>query len=199
MEVAAMVILVTGGARSGKSKFAEQYIQHLGKDAIYIATAQIYDEEMKQRMELHQSRRKNSGYAWKTKVEPYDLASVLRDLNAEETAAPLVLVDCLTLWLSNWLLLWLGDGDVASEKQRLQHLAEELIEQLNAALQNYSGKVILVTNEVGAGIVPENALGRLYRDWAGMMNQRIADLCEQVFLVTSGIPLELKRNAYRFE
>jgi adenosylcobinamide kinase/adenosylcobinamide-phosphate guanylyltransferase len=193
-----MLILITGGARSGKSKFAEQYITHLGKEAIYIATAQIYDEEMKQRMELHQTRRNDSGYAWKTIVEPYDLASELRRLNVEGTAAPLVLVDCLTLWLSNWLLLWWGDGAGQSEKQRLQLLAEEKIEQLNQALMEYTGTVILVTNEVGAGIVPDNALGRLYRDWAGMMNQRIAILCEQVFLVTSGIPLELKRNAFRF-
>jgi adenosylcobinamide kinase/adenosylcobinamide-phosphate guanylyltransferase len=193
-----MLILVTGGARSGKSKFAEQYITHLGQEAIYIATAQIYDEEMKQRMELHQTRRNASGYAWKTIVEPYDLASVLRELNVEGTTAPLVLVDCLTLWLSNGLLLWLGDGAVESEKQRLQQLAEELIEQLMQALMEYRGTVILVTNEVGAGIVPETPLGRLYRDWAGMMNQRIANICEQVFLVTSGIPLELKRNAFHF-
>jgi adenosylcobinamide kinase/adenosylcobinamide-phosphate guanylyltransferase len=194
-----MLILVTGGARSGKSKFAEQYITHLGKEAIYIATAQIYDEEMKQRMVLHQNRRDESGYPWKTIVEPYDLASVLHGLNVEGTTAPLVLVDCLTLWLSNWLLLWLGDGSVQSEKQRLQQSAEELIEKLNQALMEYSGTVVLVTNEVGAGIVPEYPLGRLYRDWAGMMNQRIANLCEQVFLVTSGIPLELKRNAFRFQ
>jgi adenosylcobinamide kinase/adenosylcobinamide-phosphate guanylyltransferase len=111
----------------------------------------------------------------------------------------LVLVDCLTLWLSNWLLLWIGDQPLEqADASRLQLLAEELIEQWRQALAGYQGTVIMVTNEVGAGIVPEYPLGRLYRDWAGMMNQSIAELCEQVFLVTAGIPLELKRNAFQF-
>jgi adenosylcobinamide kinase/adenosylcobinamide-phosphate guanylyltransferase len=196
-----MLILVTGGARSGKSKFAEQYIQHLGAKAVYIATAQIYDEEMKQRMEQHQRRRDDSGYDWQTIVEPYELAPLLFKLNAEGTGgpAPLVLVDCLTLWLSNWLLLWTGDQPLERAKaSRLHQLAEELIDQWGQALAGYQGTVIMVTNEVGAGIVPEYPLGRLYRDWAGMMNQSIAVLCEQVFLVTAGIPLELKRNAFQF-
>jgi adenosylcobinamide kinase/adenosylcobinamide-phosphate guanylyltransferase len=192
-----MLILITGGARSGKSKFAEKYTMHLAGNAVYIATAQIYDEEMKQRMEMHQLRRDTSDYDWQTIAEPYKLASLLRKLNEQETA-PVVLLDCLTLWLSNWLLQWAGDQLLEQELPRLQLLAEDLFQQLGQALTDYRGTIILVTNEVGAGIVPEYPLGRIYRDWAGMMNQRIASVCDQVFLVTAGIPLELKRNAFHF-
>jgi adenosylcobinamide kinase / adenosylcobinamide-phosphate guanylyltransferase len=192
-----MLILVTGGARSGKSKFAEKYTMHLAKDAVYIATAQIYDEEMKQRMELHQKRREAADYKWQSIVEPYELASLLCKLNERETA-PIVLVDCLTLWLTNWLLKGLGDRVLEQELPRLQQLLEEQLQQFKQALTEYRGTVIMVTNEVGAGIVPEYPLGRVYRDWAGMMNQQIAELCDQVFLVTAGIPLELKRHAFHF-
>jgi adenosylcobinamide kinase / adenosylcobinamide-phosphate guanylyltransferase len=188
-----MLILVTGGARSGKSKFAEKYTMHLAGEAVYIATAQIYDEEMKQRMELHQLRRDTSDFNWQTIAEPYELAALLHKLNQQETA-PVVLLDCLTLWLSNWLLLWVGVQPIEQE----QMLAEDLFKQLELALTDYRGTIILVTNEVGAGIVPEYPLGRIYRDWAGMMNQRIASLCDQVFLVTAGIPMELKRKAFHF-
>jgi adenosylcobinamide kinase/adenosylcobinamide-phosphate guanylyltransferase len=192
-----MLILITGGARSGKSKFAEKYTMHLAGNAVYIATAQIYDEEMKQRMEMHQLRRDTSDYDWQTIAEPYKLASLLRKLNEQETA-PVVLLDCLTLWLSNWLLQWAGDQLLEQELPRLQLLAEDLFQQLGQALTDYRGTIILVTNEVGAGIVPEYPLGRIYRDWAGIMNQRVASLCDQVFLVTAGIPLEMKRNAFHF-
>jgi adenosylcobinamide kinase/adenosylcobinamide-phosphate guanylyltransferase len=192
-----MVILVTGGARSGKSKFAEKYTMFLAGEAVYIATAQIYDEEMKQRMEMHQLRRAASDYDWQTIAEPFELASLLRKLNEQETA-PFVLLDCLTLWLSNWLLHWAGDQLLKQELPRLHLLAEDLFQQLGLALTEYRGTIIIVTNEVGAGIVPEYPLGRIYRDWAGMMNQRIASLCDQVFLVTAGIPVELKRSAFHF-
>jgi adenosylcobinamide kinase / adenosylcobinamide-phosphate guanylyltransferase len=192
-----MLILVTGGARSGKSKFAEKYTMHLAGEAVYIATAQIYDEEMKQRMEMHQLRRDASNFVWQTIAEPYELVALLSKLNEQKTA-PVVLLDCLTLWLSNWLLLWLGDQLLEQELPRLQLLAEDLFKQLEQALTDYRGTIILVTNEVGAGIVPEYPLGRLYRDWAGMMNQRLAGLCDQVFLVTAGIPMELKRNEFHF-
>ncbi|MEX2460095.1 MAG: bifunctional adenosylcobinamide kinase/adenosylcobinamide-phosphate guanylyltransferase [Paenibacillaceae bacterium] len=192
-----MLILVTGGARSGKSKFAEKYTMHLGRKAVYIATAQIYDEEMKQRMELHQHRRDTSGYDWTTVLEPYELVSILHKLNEQETA-PIVLVDCLTLWLTNWLLKWLEEQTIEHELPRLLLHLEDLLEQLKMALADYRGTVIMVTNEVGGGIVPEYPLGRVYRDWAGMMNQQLASLCDQVFLVTTGIPIELKRNAFHF-
>lgn len=192
-----MLILVTGGARSGKSKFAERYTMHLSRDAVYIATAQIYDEEMKQRMELHQQRRDSTDYEWTTVLEPFELAALLCKLNEQEKA-PTVLVDCLTLWLTNWLLLWLGTQEIEQVLPLIQQQLADLLEQLKQALADYRGTVIMVTNEVGDGIVPEYPLGRVYRDWAGMMNQQLAGLCDQVFLVTAGIPLELKRNAFEF-
>jgi adenosylcobinamide kinase/adenosylcobinamide-phosphate guanylyltransferase len=192
-----LLILVTGGARSGKSKFAEKYIMHLSREAVYIATAQIYDKEMKHRMELHQQRRDTSGYTWTTVMEPYELAALLRKLNEQEPT-PVVLVDCLTLWLTNWLLEWLGEQTLEQELPRLQQHLADLLEQLKLALTDYRGTVIMVTNEVGDGIVPEYPLGRVYRDWAGMMNQQLASLCDQVFLVTAGVPMELKRNAFHF-
>jgi adenosylcobinamide kinase/adenosylcobinamide-phosphate guanylyltransferase len=192
-----VLILVTGGARSGKSKFAEKYMMHLAADAVYIATAQIYDNEMKQRMEHHQKQREAADYNWQTIIEPYELASLLCKLNEQETA-PFVLIDCLTLWLTNCLLQGLGEQSLEHELPRLEQLIAELLQQYKQALTEYHGTIIMVTNEVGDGIVPEYPLGRVFRDWAGMMNQQIAELCDQVFLVTAGIPIELKRHAFHF-
>ncbi|MDB5055373.1 MAG: bifunctional adenosylcobinamide kinase/adenosylcobinamide-phosphate guanylyltransferase [Bacilli bacterium] len=192
-----MLVLVTGGARSGKSKFAERYTAHLGTEAIYVATAQIYDEEMQRRMEQHQAQRDQSDFAWQTMVEPYELMLLLKKLD-KEGSAPIVLVDCLTLWLSNWLLKWQDDPALEIQKDRILQLADELFAGWVSALSCFSGTVLMVTNEVGDGIVPEYPLGRLYRDLAGIMNQKIALICDQVFLVTAGIPLELKSNAFRF-
>jgi adenosylcobinamide kinase/adenosylcobinamide-phosphate guanylyltransferase len=192
-----LLILVTGGARSGKSKFAEKYTMHLSQEAVYIATAQIYDYEMKQRMELHQQRRDASGYEWTTILEPHRLAEVLNKLNKQEKT-PTILVDCLTLWLTNWLLTWLGEQEIQHVLPSLELQLTDLLGQLKQALLDYQGTVIMVTNEVGDGIVPEYPLGRVFRDWAGMMNQQLAGFCDQVFLVTVGIPVELKRNAFEF-
>jgi adenosylcobinamide kinase/adenosylcobinamide-phosphate guanylyltransferase len=195
-----MLVLVTGGARSGKSKFAEAYTAHLASEAAYVATAQIYDEEMQQRMAMHQLRREQSGYAWTLIAEPYELAQVLEKLNIADPP-PVVLIDCMTLWLSNWLLKWL-DAEPLNNKNtqndRIQQLADLKLEELWLRLVEFKGTALMVTNEVGNGIVPEYPLGRLYRDLAGIMNQRLAALCDQVFLVTAGIPIELKRHEFRF-
>jgi adenosylcobinamide kinase/adenosylcobinamide-phosphate guanylyltransferase len=194
-----MLVLVTGGARSGKSKFAEAYTAHLASEAIYVATAQIYDDEMQHRAKMHQLQREQSGYTWTAIAEPYELAQVLKKLNADPPQV--VLIDCMTLWLSNWLLKWL-DADPLKEKNaqndRIQKLTDLKLEELRLSLVDYKGTILMVTNEVGNGIVPEYPLGRLYRDLAGIMNQRLAALCDQVFLVTAGIPIELKHNAFRF-
>lgn len=248
-----MIVLITGGARSGKSKFAEQYAARLGTNGIYVATAQIYDDEMADRVRRHRSRRDEAGFSWVTVEEPYHLADMLaKDLAREQawTAsnssegrqddgvvhedAPLrgrggqpapsgdaislhrsqpegspygipasagncsgsrtqvVLIDCLTLWLSNWLLRFEGEPDAA---ERVERKIDELAEALNG----YPGTVLLVSNEVGSGIVPEYPLGRLYRDLAGRMNQRIASVSRQVFLVTAGIAVELKSIAFRLD
>jgi adenosylcobinamide kinase/adenosylcobinamide-phosphate guanylyltransferase len=210
-----MAVLITGGARSGKSKFAEKLAMHRGNAGIYFATAQIYDEEMRERIELHQEQRQQEGFPWTTREEPYDLSaqlgllekaerveqmeSVRRQQGArlpiqesEENAGPVVLVDCLTLWLSNWLLR-LEDQQDASIK------VMDRIKELVNVVSTYKGHLILVTNEVGSGIVPEYPLGRSFRDLAGTMNQKLAEVCEQVFLVTAGIPIELKERAYKLD
>ncbi|CAG7633249.1 bifunctional adenosylcobinamide kinase/adenosylcobinamide-phosphate guanylyltransferase [Paenibacillus allorhizosphaerae] len=180
-----MKVLVTGGARSGKSGFAEAYAARLGDRGVYIATAQAFDEEMEARIELHRENRRNRGFHWDTTEEPYALAETLRTANA-----PVVLVDCLTLWLSNWLLR-------CEHEQDAERLIEHRIDELADAFGSMEGPVVLVTNEVGYGLVPEYKLGRIFRDLSGRMNQKLARTADQVFLVTAGIPVELKSQAFR--
>lgn len=165
-------ILVTGGARSGKSAFAEQRVKQMGAQAVYIATAQALDTEMEARIAAH---RKQRGDGWQLIEAPQDLVPALRSTDGQ--GAPR-LVDCLTLWLSN---LMLAEQDW-----------EGALEGLCAALPGLLDPVVFVTNEVGAGIVPENKLARQYRDAAGLMNQRVAAACAEVWLVASGCPLQIK-------
>lgn len=186
-----MAVLVTGGARSGKSSFAEKLAMHGSERGVYIATSHIYDEEMRERVRLHQQMRLSSGYPWDTREEPYGLCELLKQLD-ESGEEAVVLVDCLTLWLSNWLLQYEGEQDAST-------LVMKQVDRLVSAVSDYRGQLILVTNEVGDGIVPEYPLGRSFRDLAGRMNQRLAEVCEQVFLVTVGIPVELKSLAYRLD
>ncbi|RJE86867.1 bifunctional adenosylcobinamide kinase/adenosylcobinamide-phosphate guanylyltransferase [Paenibacillus sp. 1011MAR3C5] len=200
-----MAILITGGARSGKSRFAEQYAARLGTYGIYIATCQPYDEEMKERIRMHVRDREASGFRWETKEEPLEAASLLYKLAlgfTEESrealaagkpwTAPPVLLDCITLWLTNRLLQSEAEQDGAA---RLAEQMEAFIE----AVRSYPYPLLLVTNEVGDGIVPEYSLGRRFRDEAGRLNQRLAEICERVFLVTAGIPVELKSIAFRWD
>jgi adenosylcobinamide kinase / adenosylcobinamide-phosphate guanylyltransferase len=182
-----MLIVVTGGARSGKSRFAESYAAQFGSSGIYIATAQPFDEEMRSRITLHQKRRDEGGMAWTTLEEPSRLAERIAGLPANQ----IILIDCLTLWLSNVLL---ADESDASDERILT-----AINELVYALSSYKGTILAVTNEVGLGIVPEYPLGRRYRDLAGIMNQRAAAGAEQVFLVTAGIPIELKSREFRLD
>ncbi|MEK5376094.1 bifunctional adenosylcobinamide kinase/adenosylcobinamide-phosphate guanylyltransferase [Paenibacillus sp. FSL P2-0173] len=187
-----MKALVTGGARSGKSGFAERLCMSRAPGACYIATAHAYDMEMKERIALHRVQRESAGYDWQTLEEAQALPELLRRLGGDQASqpspAPTVLVDCLTLWLSNVLLAAGEDGEAASRAA---------INELAAAVEQYPGQLVIVTNEVGDGIVPEYPLGRLYRDLSGVMNQRIARLCDEVFLVTAGIPVELKQLEYK--
>lgn len=192
-----MITLVTGGARSGKSSFAEKLASKISNVGYYVATAQIFDEEMAQRISLHKRDREEGNMTWITYEEPLNLTKVLeeimKDARKRETASkPVVLIDCLTLWLSNWFM----ELDVEhSGTAKLR----EVFQQLLHYLQQYELDVVLVTNEVGNGIVPINKLSRMYRDEAGIMNQLIAKLADQVFLVTVGIPIELKHLAYALE
>lgn len=178
------IILVTGGARSGKSSFAEEYTARLGKKIAYIATAQIYDSEMSLRVRLHKERRPAD---WQTYEAPFNAAAAIREASKRHDT---ILFDCLTVYLSNQLLNAVG-GSI--EERYLEIMAD--IDQLLMAAQEVSANIIFVTNEVGAGIVPENALAREYRDLAGKINQRIAKAAEEVYLVVSGIAVDIKKLA----
>lgn len=164
--------LVLGGARSGKSRHAESLLLQSGLSPVYFATGQALDDEMAERIRKHQEQR---GNAWRTVEAPLDLASALTREAAPDTA---ILVDCLTLWLSNVM-----GTDRDSEME---------IASLVAALSGLTGPVILVSNEVGQGIVPDNALARRYRDLAGRMHQDIAVVAQRVDFVTAGLAQRLK-------
>jgi adenosylcobinamide kinase/adenosylcobinamide-phosphate guanylyltransferase len=171
------IILITGGARSGKSKYAEQRAGELGERRFYVATAEARDQEMAQRIAEHRQRR---GKRWVTVQEPVDLAAALAARHGQTDCA---LVDCLTLWLSNLLIGY--DGKYAENK----------VEELVTILPRLDFHVVLVTNEVGWGIVPDNALARQFRDLAGRAHQRIAAIADEVVLTVAGIPLVVKEGA----
>jgi adenosylcobinamide kinase/adenosylcobinamide-phosphate guanylyltransferase len=163
--------LVLGGARSGKSTYAEKLLADF-PSKLYLATAFAGDAEMAERIRHHQSRR---GSDWVTLEEPRDLIGALAR-NAQPGRP--ILVDCLTLWLTNLLL---ADMDIDA------HTA-----QLAAGLPGLPGPVVFVSNEVGMGIVPDNALSRRFRDHAGWINQAVAACCQRVVFVAAGLPLVLK-------
>lgn len=162
--------LILGGARSGKSRHAERIIESQTGPWVYIATAQAFDDEMRDRISAHRSRR---SAGWRTLEAPLDLPGAL----AEADGAP-VLVDCLTLWLTNLLL---GGHDIPAAT-----------DGLTDALASHDGVVALVANEVGLGIVPDNALARRFRDEAGLLNQRIAAQADSVMFMAAGLPMRLK-------
>lgn len=166
-------LLVLGGARSGKSRYAQGLAERVGGERVFVATATDYgDPEMRARIARHQAERVE---AWRTVEAPLGLVEVL---GSESRPDRVVLVDCLTLWLSN---LVLGDHDVEGESGRLA-----------AIVAGLPGPVVFVSNEVGQGIVPANALGRCFRDAQGRLNQGMAEACDTVMLVAAGLPLRLK-------
>ena len=164
------VVLLLGGARSGKSRIAQARAEALAGELVYVATGEALDAEMAERIARHRADR---GPRWRTVESPIDLPDAIGRENGR-----VLLVDCLTLWLSNLLL---GERDIAAAT-----------DQLLAALDAASGTVLLVSNEVGLGIVPENALARRFRDEAGRMNQRVAAVADEVLLVAAGLTLRMK-------
>lgn len=181
------IILVTGGARSGKSTFAEKYAAASGQRVSYIATAQVYDSEMQTRVALHRERRPPN---WRTYEAPYADENTITEAAAQ---SDIVLFDCLTLYTTNLMLA----ADIpASQINRQEYILRRLDGLLNAA-RNTNRIFIFVTNEVGLGIVPDNPLAREYRDIAGWVNQKTAAVADEVYIVISGLPVELKNIAAR--
>lgn len=166
------VTLVLGGARSGKSRHAQALAEAGPGALVFVATAQAFDDEMRDRIARHRADR---DARWRTLEAPLALAEAIAGAAGPGTT---LLVDCLTLWASNLLL---ADED-----------AERALAGLEAALAAAGGRVILVSNEVGWGIVPDNALARRFRDLAGLVNQRVAAVADKVDLVVAGLPLKLK-------
>ena len=166
-------ILVLGGARSGKTGFAERLAMRAGESPLYLATAQALDAEMRERVRMHQEQRHKR---FATLEEPIALTTALK---AAARTHDVILVDCLTLWITNLLA---ANHDVA-----------KAVDELAAALPAIdTSRVILVSNEVGLGIVPDNPLARMFRDLAGAAHQRLAEICTDVHFVVAGLPMTLK-------
>lgn len=163
--------LVLGGARSGKSAYAESMLSN-ARERLYVATAQAQDGEMQDRIRQHQARR---GAKWVTIEEPIDLVGALSTHCRPDRPA---MVDCLTLWVTNLMLS--------------QSMVDQEIERFLRSLPDFSGPVVFVASEVGLGIVPDNAMARLFRDHAGRLNQLLAAHCQRVVFVAAGLPLLLK-------
>jgi adenosylcobinamide kinase / adenosylcobinamide-phosphate guanylyltransferase len=172
MTVPSRLTLIIGGARSGKSQYAEAIVRELPPPWLYVATAEALDDEMRERIAHHRKRRDER---WQTVDAPRDLPETLGRL--AEARRPM-LVDCLTLWLSNCLL---ADIDT-----------EEASDRLMAILEKVPGPIVLVSNEVGLGIVPDTPLGRRFRDAQGRLNQRVAGIADRVVMMVAGLPLTVK-------
>lgn len=168
------ITLVTGGCRSGKSRYAQALAESLAPSRVMLATAEAFDDEMRDRISRHQSDRDET---WRTIESPIDIVAHL------EQPGEVVLVDCLTLWVSNHLCNDVSDAD-------MQAASRALVDRL----QQVTGPVVLVTNEVGMGIVPMNALARRFRDHTGFLSQRIAEVADRVVLTVAGIPMVIKEH-----
>jgi len=176
------LIFITGGARSGKSNFAEKMAAKISKEVAYIATGQPLDDEMKIRIKKHKDRRPIN---WKTYEEPIEVRELVSRLDLEKEV---ILIDCLTLLTSNLLLR--KEDKVEDSRWQEEILLE--IKKLAEISYKVPAQVIIVSNEVGMGLVPDNPLGRAYRDILGRANSIIADKADEVFMIVSGIPLKIK-------
>lgn len=177
--------MVLGGDRSGKSNFAEQLAAKSGESVTYVATAAILDEEMERRVLYHKASR--PGF-WQTVEEPVYLVKVLEEHGDKNKV---FLIDCLTIWLSNLMIDQKSPFIDISEKERIGYILQE-VEKLVISGRRFSSHLIVVSNEVGMGIVPEYPLGRTFRDLAGQVNQILARHADQVYFVIAGLVKKLK-------
>lgn len=171
------IIFIIGGARSGKSTYALKEASNIPDDKVYIATAEALDEEMRQKIENHKRQR---GVDWVTYEEPLRISEVIKEIEGKYSV---IVIDCLTLWLSN---LMIAHIDIVQE---IENLVEALKDPTSIT---HNSLLLIVSNEVGMGIVPENEMARKFRDVAGFLNQRIAEIANEVYLMVSGIPLKVK-------
>ena len=167
---------MTGGARSGKSDFAQDMAEKIEGKRVFVATAQAFDEEMAERIQKHQE---NRGTRWDALEEPINLGGAIRSILGQYKT---ILVDCLTVWMSNLLL----------EYQDQNERISEIVDDFFSGLSESDETIIVVSNEVGMGIVPDNKLARDYRDQLGFLNQRMARRADEVYVLFSGIPVKIK-------
>lgn len=171
------IIFVTGGSRSGKSQFAEKMARDISNQVVYLATAQALDEEMKIRIEHHQARRPPD---WQTLEEPLAIDQKVAGLNGKTSV---ILLDCLTLWISNWM---------HQESRDIESRCQGILTQVFQTVRSRDYSLILVSNEVGMGIVPDLPLTRSFSDIAGRLNQFASSEADEVYFMVSGIPMKLK-------
>lgn len=188
-----MIHFILGGARSGKSRFAEQQVLELAnrenKQAVYIATASVIDSEMKSRITKHQFDRSDKGDSWQLIECPLALSDRLTDLDSKKQNNNVYLLDCLTLWLNNQLYAK-HEETSAEQGQHLQKQIDKLLNSLNSLHMD----IVIVSNEIGLGVIPMGESTRLYVDYCGWLNQGVAKIADKVTLVTAGIPLLIKDN-----
>lgn len=184
------IILVTGGVRSGKSRYAQELVSKYNKQVRYIATAEAKDEEMENRVQLHRENRSDS---WLVVEEPIHIEKLF-NMNEDtfDSEEYVTLVDCITLWTSNLLLQKDEEGKELWEIENGIKVFEEKVDSFISALKLYNKLVVIVTNEVGWGGIQMSSLGRLYQDLLGWTNQKIAAVADDVYMVVSGIPLKVK-------
>lgn len=183
------LILILGGARSGKSTFAEKLAQRSGRSVAFVATATISDDDMRLRIERHRAARPAD---WQTIEEPLDLARAIQQAASQ---ADVILLDCITLWASNWLFTLENIDDSSTVTSPYYEGALTEIDKLLITLDTLDAQktLIVVTNEVGLGIVPPYTLGRIYRDVLGLVNQRLASVADRVYLMVAGLGVDIKR------
>lgn len=179
------IILVVGGARSGKSQFAEDICRQSGKKIGYIATSEIWDEEMQRRVQIHKDRRPSS---WKVWESPEGSEEILQQAREE---SEIILFDCLTLYLTYWMLHPSAPLNIEERESFILAKAEKMIQ----SFLSWGGTVLFISNEVGTGIVPENVLSREFRDLSGKLNIRVAQMAQEVYSVSCGLATPIKKNA----
>lgn len=186
------IILCTGGSRSGKSQFAERYTLAQKGQKLYIATAQIYDDEMVERVARHQARR---GSQWLNLEIPLNIAAQWEDVAAK---ADVILIDCLTMFVTNYLMKF-PELEQAEVREKLRSVVLSEVENLLEKIKDsHDKKVVFVTNELGLGIVPADTMTRVFRDIAGEVNQIVAAAADEVYLSISGITIEMKSKEAKF-